>query len=267
MVDDLSPDPNLGPVRRTRPRHDHDERYVRKGELGDVVGVPGPQGEPGPKGDPGEQGPPGEAGPAGDPGLPGEPGPAGQDGAPGPKGDPGETGPQGPAGPTGPKGDPGADGAPGAQGPAGPKGDTGSTGPQGPKGDAGATGATGPAGEAGPAGPQGVKGDTGATGPAWSPTYADLGTATALALATNDVVKVTPSGTATLTSTVPAAGREKTVILVQSNASAKTITFGTGFKPSATLALGTTGSRQFVVRFVSDGTNLIETSRTAAIPT
>jgi hypothetical protein len=88
-----------------------------------------------------------------------------------------------------------------------------------------------------------------------------------LALQTNAVVKMTPAATVTYTSAVPAAGFERTVIVVQSNTTAKTITFGAGFKPSATLVLGTTAARQFVVRFVSDGVSLIESSRTAAIPT
>jgi hypothetical protein len=95
--------------------------------------------------------------------------------------------------------------------------------------------------------------------------YADLGTATALALATNTVVSVSPSATGTLTTTVPTAGRVRTVILRQTNTSAKTITFGSGFKPTGTLALGTTANRVFVVTFVSDGTNLYERSRTVAI--
>lgn len=98
-----------------------------------------------------------------------------------------------------------------------------------------------------------------------APVYADLGAATALALATNDVVKVSPSATGTLTTTVPAAGHQRIVVLLQTNTTAKTMTFGTGFKPSGTLALGTTANRLFVVSWVSDGTNLIEASRTAAI--
>lgn len=86
-----------------------------------------------------------------------------------------------------------------------------------------------------------------------------------MALGTNDVVKVTPTATGTLTTTVPAAGKRCVVILVQSNTTAKTITFGSGFKPVGTLALGTTANRVFVVEWVSDGTNLYEAGRTAAM--
>lgn len=173
-------------------------------------------------------------------------------------------GPQGPAGPQGPKGDTGPAGPQGVQGPAGPAGADGATGPQGPQG------IQGPQGNAGPKGDAGAAGAAGATGPAGpagigAPVYADLGTATALALATNTAVKVTPSGSVTLTTTVPAGGTHCHVLLVQSSTSAKTITFGSGFKPTGTLALGTTASRVFVVGWVSDGSNLYETGRTAAM--
>jgi hypothetical protein len=160
------------------------------------------------------------------------------------------------------------EGPPGPQGIQGIKGDTGDTGAngvpgiQGPPGTNGTNGAQGIQGIQGPAGSQGIQG---VPGPAGVPVYANLAGATALALAINDVVKVTPTATATLTSTVPAAGHQRAVILVQSNTTAKTMTFGTGFKPVGTLALGTTANRVFVVSFVSDGTFLYERSRTAAM--
>lgn len=215
-------------------------------EIATGAGTIGPKGDKGDKGDPGPQGPKGDDGLDG---VDGAQGPQGPQGLPGVKGDTGATGSQGPAGNTG------------NTGPQGPKGDPGETGPQGPKGD---TGLQGPKGDQGV---QGVKGDTGAQGAAGigAPVYSDIGTGTACAFATNTVVKASPSATGTLTSTVPAAGTHCHLILVQSNTSAKTITFGTGFKPTATLALGTTASRVFVVGWVSDGTNLYETGRTAAM--
>lgn len=172
-------------------------------------------------------------------------------------GEPGPVGPAGPPGETGPTGPQGAPGAPGV------KGDTGDTGPAGQAGAASTV--PGPAGDTGPAGPPGDPGPQGPPGPAYVPVYTNLGTALALALATNDVVKVTPSATGTYTSTVPAAGHARSVIVVQSNTTAKTMTFGTGFRPVGTLVLGTTANRQYGLEFVSDGTSLIETSRTAAI--
>lgn len=98
-----------------------------------------------------------------------------------------------------------------------------------------------------------------------APVYAALGATLALALGTNEVVKSTPTATGTYTTTVPAAGRTCVVIILQSNTTAKTMTFGTGFKPTGTLALGNTASRVFVVAFVSDGTSLYEVSRTIAM--
>lgn len=47
--------------------------------------------------------------------------------------------------------------------------------------------------------------------------------------------------------------------------SASTITFGTGFKVPATLVIGTTTGKYWTILFVSDGTNLIEMFRSAAV--
>jgi hypothetical protein len=88
---------------------------------------------------------------------------------------------------------------------------------------------------------------------------------TAMALAANVNVRVTPTGTATFTSTVPAAGIRSTIMILTSGASSYTITFGTGFRTTGTLATGTTTARYFMLSFISDGTVLVETSRTAAM--
>lgn len=196
----------------------------------------------------------------------------------------GPAGPQGPAGPTGPQGPQGLIGATGPQGTAGTTGATGPTGAKGDKGDTGATGSAGAqgiqglTGATGPAGPTGQTGNTGATGSqgpqgiqgpagvAAAPVYATLANQTAaLALGTNDAVKVTPTGNLTVTSTVPGAGKHVHVLILTSGTSSFTVTFGTGFKPTATLATGTTSARVFVLGFVSDGTNLYEASRTVAM--
>jgi hypothetical protein len=54
-------------------------------------------------------------------------------------------------------------------------------------------------------------------------------------------------------------------VILTSGSSSFTITFGSGFKPTGTLATGATTNRVFVVGFISDGTNLYETGRTAAM--
>jgi hypothetical protein len=205
-------------------------------------------------------------------------GAAGATGPAGPAGPQGDAGPSGPAGAKGDKGDTGATGPAGAQGPAGPTGSTGPAGPQGPEGPRGLTGDTGPAGGQGPQGIQGLtgsqgpKGDTGAQGPqgpagaAPAPVHTVLANgATAMDLATNDSVKVTPTANATYTTTVPAAGHRRTILVLTSGTTSRTITFGSGFKAVGTLATGTTSARVFVINFISDGTNLYEAGRTAAM--
>lgn len=167
----------------------------------------------------------------------------------------------------GPTGAPGQTGPAGPQGGSGPKGDTGEQGPVGAQGIQGAPGTAGSQGPQGQQGPKGDKGDTGATGPAWSPaaqTMAPAATVVPFNLA--HLVSLTPAATVTLTAGVPPAATVVQLRLIQATTAAKTITFGAGFKPvTATLALGTTANRQFVVTWVSDGTNLIETARTAAM--
>jgi hypothetical protein len=206
-------------------------------------------------------GPAGPAGPQGPAGPAGQQGPQGATGSQGPKGDKGDTGnagaagAQGAAGETGPQGPIGLTGANGGQGPQGPQG------LQGPKGDTGATGSTGLQGLQGP---QGIQGPAGPAGGA--EVYASLANgATAMELGINGTVKVVPTANATYTTTVPAAGSRRTILILTSGTTSRTITFGTGFKPVGTLATGTTSARVFAISFVSDGTNLYETGRTAAM--
>ena len=87
----------------------------------------------------------------------------------------------------------------------------------------------------------------------------------AVDLGTNSVVKVTVAANVTLTTTVPPAGSFRAVLILTSGTTSRTVTFGTGFKPTGTLATGTTAGRIFSVLFVSDGTNLYEAGRTVAM--
>jgi hypothetical protein len=89
--------------------------------------------------------------------------------------------------------------------------------------------------------------------------------ATAMGLGTNDSVKVTPTANATYTTTVPPAGHQRTILILTSGTTSRTITFGTGFKTIGTLATGTVSGRVFAISFLSDGVNLYETGRTAAM--
>lgn len=83
--------------------------------------------------------------------------------------------------------------------------------------------------------------------------------------AVNSVTKLTVTANRTLTTTVPPAGCTATMLILTSGTTSYTITFGTGFKAVGTLATGSTSGRVFAVSWVSDGTSLYETGRTAAM--
>jgi hypothetical protein len=89
--------------------------------------------------------------------------------------------------------------------------------------------------------------------------------ATAMQLNTYNVVKVTPTATTSYTTTAAPAGTMASIIIVTSGTTSFTITFGSGFKTTGTLATGTVTARTFTINFVSDGTNMIEMSRTVAM--
>lgn len=116
----------------------------------------------------------------------------------------GATGPQGPQGPTGPQG---------------PKGDTGDTGPTGPQGPQGATGATGATGPQGPSGDLTVNTST---------------TQTSLSIAsdTNNFYNITnQSSNITLAnSTGTKVEGKRFIIRIQSDATPRTISYGTEWK-------------------------------------
>ena len=88
---------------------------------------------------------------------------------------------------------------------------------------------------------------------------------TTLDLATNKTIKLTVTAAKTLTTTVPPAGIRCCVIILTSGTTAYTITFGTGFKPTGTLSTGTATNKVFTINWISDGTNLYENGRTAAM--
>lgn len=97
------------------------------------------------------------------------------------------------------------------------------------------------------------------------PIVTRTGATTALDFRTAEVVKLTPNSTRTLSTTVPPAGARRTLLIVTSGTTSYTMTFGSGFKTTATLATGTVSARTFAINFVCDGSKLIEVSRTAAM--
>jgi hypothetical protein len=64
--------------------------------------------------------------------------------------------------------------------------------------------------------------------------------------------------------TVGAQGQPLFIEVVTSGTTSRTLTFGTNFKSTGTLATGTTTAKTFMLQFLSDGTNYVEVSRTAA---
>jgi hypothetical protein len=73
-----------------------------------------------------------------------------------------------------------------------------------------------------------------------------------------------PAHTATLNVSGGVSGEHLTLRVLTSGTTSYTLTFGTGFSSTGTLATGTTDAKVFVVSFVHDGTAFREVARTAA---
>jgi len=80
-----------------------------------------------------------------------------------------------------------------------------------------------------------------------------------------NVFTLTPGETETLSVTGAVKDQEITLLVLTSGTTSYTLTFGTGFKSTGTLATGTADAKYFVVKFWSDGTNMYEVSRTTAL--
>lgn len=78
---------------------------------------------------------------------------------------------------------------------------------------------------------------------------------------------LTPAHTATINAvtTGAVAGRAYFLVVTTSGTSSYTLTFGTAFKTTGTLASGTANGKVFVIQFIFDGTNFNEVSRTTAM--
>lgn len=80
-----------------------------------------------------------------------------------------------------------------------------------------------------------------------------------------NVFTLVPAHDATINVTVPTTGQRLFLVLTTSGSSSKTLTFGTGFKSTGTLATGTVTAKVFTISFVSDGVNFNEIARTTAM--
>jgi hypothetical protein len=99
--------------------------------------------------------------------------------------------------------------------------------------------------------------------------YTNIGTISSaqdLSFESFTVIELTVGASITLSNSIcPPAGTECTLILVTSGVTSRTVTFSaSGMKTTGTLATGTLTGRRFVLTFVSDGTELVEKSRTTA---
>jgi hypothetical protein len=80
------------------------------------------------------------------------------------------------------------------------------------------------------------------------------------------VFTLTPAQTTTLNGGTMIAGQRFSVVVTTSGTTSYTITFGTNFKTTATLATGTVTAKIFVIDFIcTSTTQAVETGRTAAI--
>lgn len=83
--------------------------------------------------------------------------------------------------------------------------------------------------------------------------------------ALGDVFTTAPSGDMTINAASALLGSRVSVVVTTPNTTSRTLTFGTNFKTTGTLATGTVASKVFTISFVGDGTNLNEVSRTTAM--
>ncbi len=81
---------------------------------------------------------------------------------------------------------------------------------------------------------------------------------------TSSVITITPTGNCTFNASGGVAGQRVTFSITTSGISSFTLTWGTNFRKTGTLATGTTSARFFTVTFICiDGTVWSEISRTA----
>ncbi len=83
--------------------------------------------------------------------------------------------------------------------------------------------------------------------------------------ALGDVFTTGPTGDITINASSGLLGARVSVVVTTVSTTTRTLTFGTGFKSTGTLATGASSGKVFTVNFIGDGTNLNETSRTTAM--
>lgn len=79
------------------------------------------------------------------------------------------------------------------------------------------------------------------------------------------VFTLTPGEDETISISGGVNGESIALVVTSVGTTSRTLTFGTGFKTTGTLATGTTAAKTFVVRFLCVGGTFLETSRTTAM--
>lgn len=159
------------------------------------------------------------------------------------------------------------DGLPGQQGLKGDTGERGLPGNDGAQGIQGLKGDTGAKGDTGNQGIQGLQGNPGVNGIGFGNTSATTPatSGTMTVNMTTDVITITPTGACTFNGSGGVTGNLVTFHITTSGTSSYTLTFGTNFRKTGTLATGTTNARFFSVTFrCINGTIWSEICRTAA---
>lgn len=115
------------------------------------------------------------------------------------------------------------------------------------------------------ASPTTIISSTGAVTATMTSTALDVASPSTLTASAANLFTITPTGNVTINATGLTVGRRVVLIVLTSGTNSYTITFGTNFKSTGTLATGTTSGKYFIVEFISDGTNLYEIARTTAM--
>lgn len=105
----------------------------------------------------------------------------------------------------------------------------------------------------------------GGTGYAIATAATTATTGTMTVTMTSKIITITPSGACTFNASGGSAGQTATFVVTTSGTTSFVMTWGTNFKPTATLATGTVTAKKFCVSFLClDGTTWCETARTTA---
>jgi len=103
------------------------------------------------------------------------------------------------------------------------------------------------------------------TGAGSEGTVLPAATGTIAATMDGTIKRITPTGACTFNATGGIIGQSCAFVITTSGTTTYTLTWGTNFKTTATLATGSVTAKVFVVNFVYDGTKWNEVSRTVAM--